>query len=103
MSISLEEVWHIAALARIGIDVAQATEIAAELSSILEHMEDLSRAAIESREVVGGETVRAMPLRPDTGPAIPLDRVPNDFAPAFRDGFFLVPRLSTHEDLDPAS
>jgi aspartyl-tRNA(Asn)/glutamyl-tRNA(Gln) amidotransferase subunit C len=36
------------------------------------------------------------PLRDDEGPAIPLARPLDAFAPAVRDGFFLVPRLASH-------
>jgi hypothetical protein len=39
-----------------------------------------------------------MPLRVDTGPPIPLARPPESFAPSMREGFFLVPRLASHED-----
>jgi hypothetical protein len=44
-----------------------------------------------------------MSLRPDVGPPIRLARMPDEIAPAFRDGFFLVPRLATHEDLESRS
>lgn len=102
MSISLEGVRHIAALARLGIDDAQAEAIARELSSILSHMRVLAEAEIGSAT---SETAldHAMPLRPDAGPPIPLARMPHDFAPDFRDGFFLVPRLATHEDVGSSS
>jgi hypothetical protein len=40
------------------------------------------------------------PLREDAGPPLPLARAREDFAPATRDGFLLVPRLATHEDAD---
>jgi aspartyl-tRNA(Asn)/glutamyl-tRNA(Gln) amidotransferase subunit C len=40
-----------------------------------------------------------MPLRTDGGPAYPLAHPREDFAPETRDGFFLVPRLSTHQDV----
>lgn len=98
MSISLDEVRHIAALARLGLDEAQAAAIAAELSSILDHMQVLAR--VETPDAAPMAAERAMPLRPDAGPAIPLARAPNDFAPSFREGLFLVPRLATHEDAD---
>jgi aspartyl-tRNA(Asn)/glutamyl-tRNA(Gln) amidotransferase subunit C len=44
-----------------------------------------------------------LPLRPDVGPPIPLARERDAFAPSMRDGFFLVPRLSTHEDPEATS
>ena len=34
---------------------------------------------------------------------MPLERPREAFAPQMRDGFFLVPRLSTHEDPEAAS
>lgn len=102
MSISLEEVRHIAALARLGVDDGQAATMAVELSSILEHMQVLAKADLGGGESPA-ENNHRMPLRADVGPPIPLTRMPNDFAPEFRDGFFLVPRLDTHEDVDSAS
>jgi len=95
MSISLDEVRHIAALARLGMSEERARVAAVELSSILEHMQVLSKAAGADSS---SNTDRSMPLRPDVGPPIPLARPPIDFAPSMRDGFFLVPRLETHED-----
>lgn len=95
MSISLEEVRHIAALARLGITEERARFASLELSSILEHMQLLSKVAAAD---ASSADQRAMTLRPDVGPSIPLERRSSDFAPAMRDGFFLVPRLETHED-----
>jgi len=101
VSISLEDVRHIAALARLGISEERARSVAIELSSILEHMEVLSR--VDTGDADGTAIAQpGMTLRPDVGPPIPLLRPPADFAPASRDGFFLVPRLSTHEDPEPA-
>jgi aspartyl-tRNA(Asn)/glutamyl-tRNA(Gln) amidotransferase subunit C len=102
VSISLDEVRHIAALARLGLDDAEAASIAAELSSILDHMEVLSRATTGGA-ASGADQERSMPLRRDAGPPIPLVLTPNDMAPDFRDGFFLVPRLATHEDVESTS
>jgi Asp-tRNA(Asn)/Glu-tRNA(Gln) amidotransferase C subunit len=38
------------------------------------------------------------PLRPDDREAPLMEGVLESFAPAMRDGFFIVPRLATHED-----
>jgi aspartyl-tRNA(Asn)/glutamyl-tRNA(Gln) amidotransferase subunit C len=38
-----------------------------------------------------------MPLREDRAAQLPLGRPREAFAPEMRDGFFLVPRLETHE------
>ena len=98
MSVSLDEVRHIAALARLGITDEGAERAARELSSILDHMQVLSR--VDEAPAATSDTETGMTLRPDVGPPIPLLRAPAFFAPAMRDGFFLVPRLATHEDTE---
>ena len=98
MSVSLDEVRHIAVLARLGISDERAQVAARELSSILAHMQVLSRVDDERPGGAAVDTDGGMTLRPDVGPPIPLLRPPAFFAPEMRDGFFLVPRLSTHED-----
>ena len=102
MSVSLSEVRHIAALARLGISDERAQVAAVELSSILEHMQVLSRVDAERAALFERTTSTGMELRPDAGPPIPLLRPPAFFAPEMRDGFFLVPRLATHEDPEPS-
>ena len=99
MSISLDEVRHIAALARLGISDERAQLAAEELSSILAHMQVLSRVDDDSAGSIN-ESATGMALRPDAGPPIPLLRAPAFFAPEMREGFFLVPRLSTHDDAE---
>lgn len=98
MTISLDEVRHIAGLARLGLSPERARAIAHELSSILAHMEVLSRVDTSGvpEAVASGE--QGMLLRDDEPAASRLTRTPEAFAPEFQDGFFLVPRLSTHED-----
>jgi len=98
VSISLDEVRHIAALARLGISDERARLAAEELSSILTHMQVLSRVDDEHIAASPGDAVTGMVLRRDAGPPIPLLRAPAFFAPEMREGFFLVPRLATHED-----
>ena len=100
MSVSLDEVRHIAALARLGISEERAQRLAHELSSILTHMQVLSRVDDERAAASADDTHEGMTLRPDVGPPIPLLRAPAFFAPEMRDGFFLVPRLATHEDTE---
>jgi aspartyl-tRNA(Asn)/glutamyl-tRNA(Gln) amidotransferase subunit C len=100
VTISLDDVRHIAALARLGVSREQARAAAVELSSILEHMQVLSQVDTGDGDLDGIEQ-DAMLLRADAGPPIPLMRPPTDFAPSLRDGFFLVPRLATHEDPEP--
>ena len=103
MSISLDDVRHTASLARLGLSDAQARAIAVELTSILDHMDVLSRIDTEGVAAAASTAQLGMILRPDAGPPIPLTRPPDSFAPEMRDGFFLVPRLSTHEDAESGS
>jgi len=101
VSISLEEVRHIAALARLGISDERARTVAIELSSILAHMEVLSKVDARPVSEQGALAPAGMTLRPDSGPPIALARPPISLAPEMRDGFFVVPRLATHQEPAP--
>lgn len=98
MAVTLDEVRHIAALARLGLTDERARSIAAELNTILDHMDVLSTVDTEGQPEIAGIGAAGMPLRPDSGPPIPLAREIEAFAPRMNDGFLLVPRLSSHED-----
>jgi aspartyl-tRNA(Asn)/glutamyl-tRNA(Gln) amidotransferase subunit C len=97
VTLSLEEVRHIAALARLGISDERARALAIELSSILDHMQVLAKVDTSAADGASLEK-EGMSLRPDSGPPILLARSVASFAPEVRDGFFLVPRLATHEE-----
>lgn len=103
MSVTLDDVRHIAGLARLGLTDERAQSLVAELNTILEHMDVLSKVDTTGIEPVAGVGAAGLPLRRDVGPPIPLAREREAFAPSMRDGFFLVPRLSTHEDPEAAS
>jgi aspartyl-tRNA(Asn)/glutamyl-tRNA(Gln) amidotransferase subunit C len=98
MSVSLDEVRHIAALARLGLDESRLASLATELNSILGHIEELQTADTRSVEDDDAASRGRMPLRPDNLNPVILLRSREEFAPSMRDGFFLVPRLATHED-----
>jgi aspartyl-tRNA(Asn)/glutamyl-tRNA(Gln) amidotransferase subunit C len=102
MAVSLEDVRHVATLARLGLSDDRALALVAELNTILEHMDVLSRVDTDGIEPVAGIGAAGTPLRPDTGPPEPLARPIDALAPRTADGFFLVPRLSTHEDPEEA-
>jgi aspartyl-tRNA(Asn)/glutamyl-tRNA(Gln) amidotransferase subunit C len=102
VAVTLDDVRHIAALARLGLSDDRAASLVAELNTILEHMDVLSKVDTQGIEPVDGVGAAGLPLRPDVGPPIPLARERETFAPSMRDGFFLVPRLSTHEDPEAA-
>jgi aspartyl-tRNA(Asn)/glutamyl-tRNA(Gln) amidotransferase subunit C len=98
VAISIDDVHHIARLARLGVSDERAESLVRELNTILAHMDVLSRVDTTGIAEVSGVGAAGLPLRPDTGPQIPLARAREDFAPRMRDGFFLVPRLATHDD-----
>jgi aspartyl-tRNA(Asn)/glutamyl-tRNA(Gln) amidotransferase subunit C len=98
VAITIDDVHHIARLARLGVTDARAESLVRELNTILEHMDVLSRVDTTGHHEVGGIGAAGLALRPDAGPPIPLDRPREDFAPRMKDGFFLVPRLATHDD-----
>jgi aspartyl-tRNA(Asn)/glutamyl-tRNA(Gln) amidotransferase subunit C len=97
MAVTRQDVLHVAALARLGMTDARADSLVAELNTILAHMDVLAAVDTERFEPVAGVGADGMPLRPDVGPAVTLGRTPGEFAPEMRDGFFLVPRLATHD------
>ena len=100
----MDDVRHIAGLARLGLDPERVPSLVAELNRILDHMDVLRGVPSRPDQRVTGVSAGGMPLREDVGPAIPLARPRDEFAPAMRDGFFMVPRLATHEDaVEPAA
>jgi aspartyl-tRNA(Asn)/glutamyl-tRNA(Gln) amidotransferase subunit C len=98
MSVTREDVLHIAQLARLGIDSERADQLTRELSAILAHMEVLSQVDTSTVPATAGVGSGGTPLRPDASIAPPMTGTLESFAPAMRDGFFIVPRLATHED-----
>jgi len=97
MAIGLDDVRHVAALARLSVPERQLPELVAQLNGILVHMDALALVNTKDVQATQGIGDAAMPLRIDIGPPIPMNRALDAFAPSVRDGFLLVPRLATHE------
>ena len=98
MAVTRDDVRHVASLARLGLTADALTAYVGELNTILEHMDVLSRVDTEGVEPVGDVGAAGAPLRSDENKPIELARPIADFAPKSKDGFFLVPRLSSHEE-----
>ena len=108
MAVSRDDVRHIAELARIGVNADRLESLARELSGILAHMDVLQAVPSAGALTAAQDAHAGMPLRSDAPPSIALERRREEFAPrtmlhggsapAMLDGFFLVPRLATHED-----
>ena len=98
MSVTEEEVRQIARLAELSVDEEHLPELAAQMSRIVDYIAQLSQVP------GGGEHTKpfipgpdAIALRADVVAPQPLDGKLSDFAPAFREGFFLVPKLGAFE------
>ena len=103
MAVTLADVQHVAALARLGLTADRAQALVSELNTILVHMDVLAKVNTEGVQEVSGVGAAGLPLRSDAGPPTPLARPREQFAPRMEDGFFLVPRLSTHENAEASS
>lgn len=87
---------RIARLARLELDDGEVRRLTDDLREILRRVADLPE--VEEDGEVGGGTVHAdlsPRLRADVPSADPLARSPEELAPDVRDGFFVVPRLSS--------
>ena len=102
MSVTPADVRHIAELARLGLEEARIPSLVAELNGILAHMDVLSRADTTGAPAAEGVSSGGTPLRPDSGPPLPMRVAIQAFAPETSDGLILVPRLATHSDRDEA-
>jgi aspartyl-tRNA(Asn)/glutamyl-tRNA(Gln) amidotransferase subunit C len=97
MSVSQEEALRIAQLAEMDVAEDALPALAEQLSAILEYVAQLN--AVSGGEnarpyIAGPDVVR---FRPDEVKPQPLAHTPKELAPAFKDGFFTVPRLTQFE------
>jgi aspartyl-tRNA(Asn)/glutamyl-tRNA(Gln) amidotransferase subunit C len=97
VAVTINDVRHIATLARLGLTDARAAAIVNELNTILGHMDELAKVDTTGVEEAIGVGAQGLPVRADSGLPFPLARSLDAFAPSVREGFLLVPRLSTHE------
>lgn len=98
MAVTHDDVMHIAELARLSVPAARIEHLVQELNGILGHMDVLSQVETRDVDQMAIEQSEGTPLRSDTSGPIPLLAPIASFAPEIRDGFFIVPRLATHED-----
>jgi aspartyl/glutamyl-tRNA(Asn/Gln) amidotransferase C subunit len=90
MGVTRGDVEKIARLAELEVDAAAAAELETQLSRILDYVAQLGE--VKDDPGAAGDA-RAARLRPDVPASDPLSRPPRDFAPAFTEGLFTVPRL----------
>jgi len=98
MSVSPEEVLRIAQLAELGVDEDALPALVEQMSRILDYVAQLNALpASESAKpfVPGPDAIR---FRPDEVKPWPLAFGPAHMAPAFKDGFFVVPKLGQFDE-----
>jgi aspartyl-tRNA(Asn)/glutamyl-tRNA(Gln) amidotransferase subunit C len=98
MAVTQADVLNVAELARLAVAPDRVDHLVMELNGILAHMDVLEKtdtSAIESNLAV---PVDSTPLRSDSSGPLPMYTTRESFAPSMKDGFFMVPRLATHED-----
>lgn len=98
MAVTHDDVRHVAALARLAVSEAKLDHVVAELNGILGHMDALSQVDTSGVDQTVSPSAASTPLRSDSSGPLPLLAPRESFAPVMRDGFFIVPRLSTHEE-----
>jgi len=100
--VTIRDVQHVAALARLGVSNERAADLARDLNAILGHMQVLNRVDTSGVAERPGTAGQEMRLREDRGGSVPLATSLEAIAPAMRDGFFVVPRLASHEEPESA-
>ncbi len=103
MAVTPDDVRHVAQLARLAIPESELGAYVAQLNSILGHMEVLQQVPSAGLAQAAEEARDGMRTRPDQPGAVRLEVTREQNAPQMRDGFFLVPRLATHEDIGEES
>jgi len=91
MPLTLEEVRHIARLARLRLTAEEERRYAEQLSAILDYADRLKRVDTSGVPPMAGVQDLEAPLRPDAPrPGLARERALAN-APAIADGMFLVP------------
>lgn len=98
MAVTHDDVRHVAGLARLAVNEEGLDHLVSELNGILAHMDALSQVDTTEAERNVEALAEGTPVRSDTGSPLPMLTPISSFASAMRDGFFIVPRLASHED-----
>ena len=98
MSVTRDDVLRIARLAELEVDEETLPALAEQMSRILDYVAQLSAAGGNNGLrlfVPGPDAIR---FRPDEVNPWPLAAGPEKLAPAFKNGFFVVPKLGQFEE-----
>lgn len=93
MPVTLDDVRHVASLARLSFSPSELQKLTGELNSILRYMEDLDSADTRSLEPLSHVGELRTPFRPDEPrPGLSAEEALRN-APAAHGGFFRVPKV----------
>jgi aspartyl-tRNA(Asn)/glutamyl-tRNA(Gln) amidotransferase subunit C len=98
MTISRADVEKVARLAELDLEESGVAELQAQLARILEHVEQLGEVREAQAPAPGGQAR----LRKDVVNPDPLAIPPERFAPEWKQGLFVVPRLAELDRGDDA-
>jgi aspartyl-tRNA(Asn)/glutamyl-tRNA(Gln) amidotransferase subunit C len=98
MKIGREDVLHIAKLAELAVDEQDLPKLVTQLDGIVGYVAQLDSLPAEPGEAAFHPGPAAVAWRDDVVRPVPLAFPPEKMAPEFREGFFVVPRLSAMED-----
>jgi aspartyl-tRNA(Asn)/glutamyl-tRNA(Gln) amidotransferase subunit C len=91
MAIDRSDLSRIAELARLSLSEAEAERLTQDCQAILQYFETIRGIGADGDESEAAE--RAAPLREDRTDCDPLEGRLDELAPAWRDGYFVLPRL----------
>jgi len=97
MSVSREEVLRIAQLAELDVEEEGLPTLAEQMSRILDYAAQLSAVPANGTVKVFVPGPDAIRFRADEVTPSGLAFGPEEFAPDFKEGFFVVPKLSQFE------
>ena len=106
MSVTAQQIEEIARLAALGVDQSALAALTQEIRRILEYvsqLDSLGDGAGAGDEPGDDPPGPHQPLRDDQPQRTPLAIPIEQFAPAFREGLFVVPRLGELEDDEPST
>ena len=97
MSVTREEVLRIAQLAELDVDEDTLQELSDHMTRIIDYVAQLSAVPANGGVKVFVPGPDAIRFRLDEVNPAPLAVSPAEFAPAFKEGFFVVPKLGQFE------
>lgn len=98
MNLSRADVERIAQLAQLHVDEEQLPQLTAQIGRIIEYVSQLEAVETEAEAATWPAETPPQPLRPDLVQPADLARTLGSFAPAIKEGLFVVPRLAGMED-----